>query len=55
VTLARGDTLELRMPGGGGVGDPAGRDPALLAADVEAGLVGADAARTLYRPTSSER
>ncbi|MBY0337593.1 MAG: hydantoinase B/oxoprolinase family protein [Acetobacteraceae bacterium] len=28
-----GGTVELRTPGGGGHGDPAGRDPALLAAD----------------------
>jgi N-methylhydantoinase B len=55
VTLTRGDTLELRMPGGGGIGPPARRDPDALRADVEAGYVGRDAAATLYRQTPWER
>jgi N-methylhydantoinase B len=43
-----GDRLILELPGGGGMGDPAERDPALLARDVRDGLVSADAARRLY-------
>jgi N-methylhydantoinase B len=31
--------VELRLPGGGGYGDPAERDPAAERRDVEAGLV----------------
>lgn len=37
--LRRGDALELRLPGGGGVGSPAKRAAAALKADVEAGYV----------------
>jgi N-methylhydantoinase B len=46
--IPRGDRLVLEVPGGAGMGDPARRDPALLAADVEAGLVSAGAARRDY-------
>jgi N-methylhydantoinase B len=45
--LNRGDTVSLATPGGGGHGDPRTRDPALVAADVEAGYV-TDISR--YRP-----
>jgi N-methylhydantoinase B len=44
-----GDRLVLELPGGGGIGDPAGRDPVLVARDVRDGLVSADNARALYR------
>lgn len=37
--LNRGDTVRLATPGGGGHGDSRARDPALVAADVEAGYV----------------
>lgn len=37
--LAPGSTVELRTPGGGGYGDPARRDAALVAQDIEDGLV----------------
>ena len=33
------ETLQIESPGGGGYGDPAARDPALIAADLRSGLV----------------
>ncbi len=42
-----GDRLILELPGGGGMGDPAARDPDLVARDVRDGLVSAEAARTV--------
>jgi N-methylhydantoinase B len=47
--IPEGDRLVLELPGGGGLGDAATRDPALVARDVRDGLVSADAARALYR------
>jgi N-methylhydantoinase B len=44
-----GDRLVLELPGGGGCGDPATRDPALVAQDVRDGLVSAQAARADYK------
>ena len=44
-----GERLIIEMPGGGGYGDPATRDPALVAADVAQGLVSAEAARRDYK------
>jgi N-methylhydantoinase B len=43
-----GERLLLLLPGGGGMGDPATRDPAQVAMDVRNGLVSVEAARTLY-------
>ncbi|MFN4087993.1 MAG: hydantoinase B/oxoprolinase family protein [Alphaproteobacteria bacterium] len=43
-----GDWVQVRTPGGGGYGDPAERDPVLVARDVARGYLSADAARTLY-------
>ncbi|MGH7044009.1 MAG: hydantoinase B/oxoprolinase family protein [Acetobacteraceae bacterium] len=40
-----GDRLILELPGGGGFGDPAERDPAALARDVRDGLVTGEAAQ----------
>jgi N-methylhydantoinase B len=37
ITLAPGDRVRVRTPGGGGYGDPAGRDPAAVAEDVRLG------------------
>ena len=34
-TLRPGDLVELLLPGGGGYGDPAERDPALRARDLQ--------------------
>ena len=44
-----GDRLILELPGGAGMGDPATRDPALVARDVRDGLVSEANARALYR------
>jgi N-methylhydantoinase B len=44
-----GDRLILELPGGAGMGDPATRDPALVARDVRDGLVSEEAARRVYR------
>ena len=44
-----GDRLVLSLPGGGGMGDPAARDPALVARDVRDGLVSPQAARSAYK------
>ncbi len=44
-----GERLILQLPGGGGLGDPAAREPALVARDVRDGLVSAEAARERYR------
>ncbi len=46
--LKRGDVMELRLPGGGGLGPPGERNPAALARDVADGLVSREAARTEY-------
>ena len=39
ISLAPGDRLTLRYPGGGGFGDPALRDPSATQNDVEQGLI----------------
>ena len=43
-----GEVLVVQTPGGAGLGDPAGRDPARVARDLQAGFITADAARTQY-------
>lgn len=62
VTLSSGETLPgkgqhripagqrvtVQTPGGGGIGDPARRDPAALRADLEGGLVSQAAAQRVY-------
>ncbi|PWC29360.1 hydantoinase B/oxoprolinase family protein [Teichococcus aestuarii] len=40
--IPKGRRLLLKLPGGGGMGDPATRDPALLARDIADGLVTAE-------------
>ena len=57
--LRAGSELELRLPGGGGAGDPGSRDSAALARDLELGYVSREAARLDYgtvrmRPGSGE-
>ena len=47
--LAPTDTVTFMLPGGGGYGPPAERDPALVLRDVIAGYVTTEAARDLYR------
>ena len=46
--LAPGQRLTLDLPGGGGYGDPARRDRAAVARDVEAGYVSPEQARRVY-------
>src|SRR3546814_7954359 len=46
--LQEGDTVTHYTPGGGGYGSPADRDPELVQADVEAGLVSLAAAVEIY-------
>lgn len=46
--LRAGDILTMRCPGGGGLGDPLERDPALVLRDVEDGIVSPEAARAIY-------
>ncbi len=47
--VPEGDRLMLYLPGGGGMGNPAGRDPARVASDVRDGLISAETARRDYR------
>jgi N-methylhydantoinase B len=52
--LMRGDLLRVIGGGGGGYGDPAGRDPGLLAADLRSGrLSDAEARRAYPLPAAS--
>ncbi|CAH2602688.1 N-methylhydantoinase B [Rhodovastum atsumiense] len=50
-TVPAGDRLIVEMPGGGGMGDPRRRDPALLARDVRHGFVSSEAAARDYAAT----
>ncbi len=49
-----GERLILQMPGGGGMGDPAARDPAKVARDVRDGVVSVEDARALYKVAVSD-
>jgi N-methylhydantoinase B len=48
-TVPGGDFIRLELPGGGGFGDPAERDPEQVAADVADGLITAEIAVRDYR------
>lgn len=48
VALGPRQVVTLRLPGGGGYGEPRYRDPARLQADLQSGLVSEIAARRLY-------
>ena len=48
-TIAGGDFIRLELPGGGGFGNPAERDPEQVAADVANGLYSREAAERDYR------
>jgi N-methylhydantoinase B len=48
-TVPGGDFVRLELPGGGGFGDPATRDPDQVAADVADGLISAETAERDYR------
>ncbi|MFD1836948.1 hydantoinase B/oxoprolinase family protein [Paracidovorax cattleyae] len=43
-----GEVLVVQTPGGAGLGDPAGRDPALIERDLQAGFITGEAARAQY-------
>ena len=47
-TVPAGERLVVEMPGGGGYGDPAGRDPEAVERDIRLGLVSKEAAKTAY-------
>lgn len=47
--IPAGETLVVHTPGGGGLGDPAGRAPALLREDLQLGLVSPEQSRDRYR------
>lgn len=47
-TLRPNDVLTLELPGGGGMGDPLKRDPTLVIADINAGVITADQAREAF-------
>jgi N-methylhydantoinase B len=47
--FSNGDILRVETPGGGGWGDPSGRDPEAVRLDVMRGLVSRDAAKNIYR------
>ena len=49
VKIRRGQKVRLETPGGGGCGDPAERDPTLVARDVRLGYVTREAARRDYK------
>jgi N-methylhydantoinase B len=46
--IAGGERVVLRLPGGGGHGDPFEREPAQVTRDVEDGLVSTERARDVY-------
>ncbi|ASJ73169.1 hydantoinase B/oxoprolinase family protein [Granulosicoccus antarcticus] len=46
--IKNGQRLKLSLPGGGGYGDPKNRDPELIKADMDAGLISIDKARDDY-------
>lgn len=48
-SIPAGDRLIVEMPGGGGLGNPMERDPALVAGDVANGYVSEAQARALYK------
>lgn len=48
ITIQVGDRVEVMTPGGGGYGDPARRDPALIARDVARGYYTAEEAAALW-------
>ncbi len=48
VSVAKGDTITVLMPGAAGYGDPYERDPEAVRRDVELGFVGRDAAKAEY-------
>jgi N-methylhydantoinase B len=52
--IPEGDRLVLKLPGGGGMGDPAERPPEDVARDVRDGLVSCEAAKQYYKVVVAE-
>lgn len=48
IAIRAGDRVEVMTPGGGGYGDPARRDPALIRRDVQRGYYTAERAQALW-------
>jgi N-methylhydantoinase B len=48
IAIRAGDRVEIMTPGGGGYGDPARRDPALVARDVRRGYYTREQAESLW-------
>lgn len=53
--IPKGRRLLLKLPGGGGMGDPAARDPGLVERDVADGLVSPEAAHRVYGASKSQK
>jgi N-methylhydantoinase B len=53
-TVAGGDVIRLELPGSGGFGDPAERDPKQVAADVADGLYTLEPPERDYRVALTE-
>jgi N-methylhydantoinase B len=53
-TVPGGDFIRLELPGGGGFGSPAERDPDQVASDVADGLITSETARVEYRVVLAE-
>jgi N-methylhydantoinase B len=53
--LAPGDVVAMEAAGGGGYGDPLGRDPELVVRDVREGYVTAERARSDYGVVLDDR
>jgi N-methylhydantoinase B len=49
IRIRQGQKVRLETPGGGGFGDPATREPARVARDVEFGYISRESARRDYR------
>jgi N-methylhydantoinase B len=47
--IPNGDRLIVEMPGGGGLGNAAERDPALVAEDLRNGFISKESAREVYK------
>lgn len=53
ISIRKGDRVVLQMPGGGGFGDPAERDPAMIAHDLREGYVTPEGAARDYGHTEA--
>jgi N-methylhydantoinase B len=49
IRISQSQKVRLETPGGGGFGDPATREPARVARDVELGYISRESARRDYR------